>query len=158
MSFLFDVSPSEPQAKKQRKRPAPMAVEPEKPSFSPTPKNSGIPRVLGKIDHTYQCIDQSCQATCSDIWSESGGYWYIECCFCGTGQYVPALIDDVEAEEQEDVFRFPAGGREEFVGMTLDEVSAAGGDYYIEWAAGRCKDMAVRDAAKTWLASRPANP
>lgn len=158
MNFLFDVSPTEPQRRKSRKRAAEQPVESEKPSFVPKPKSSGIHRVLGKLDHTYQCLDQTCQATCNDIWDEHDGYWYIECCFCGTGQYVPALIDDVEAEEQEDVFRFPAGGREEFVGMTLDEVSTAGGDYYIEWAAGRCKDMAIREAAKTWLASRPVNP
>lgn len=158
MTFLFDVSPTEPQHKKPRKRQVAIDAECEKPAFVPTPKKSGIPRSLGRIDHTYRCIDETCQATCSDIWNEADGYWHIECCFCGTGQQVPALVEDVEQEKQEDVFRLPAGGREEFVGMTFDEVSAAGGDYYIEWAAGRCKDMAVREAAKTWLASRPVNP
>lgn len=158
MSLLFDISPSEESPRKPSRRRAEPEKPEEKPAFAPTraPRFVVVPKALGRIDHTYQCIDASCQAACSDILIEEGGYWFIECCFCGTKQWVPMVVEDAEEEtplgQEESVFRLPMGIRDEFVGMTMEEVSAAGGDWYIKWAAEKCRNSAVRAACQTYLA------
>lgn len=155
MSMLFDISPTE----ESPRRPSRKKAEPEKPekiaSFAPARDHRFVPapKPLGRIDHTYRCIDASCQAECSDILVEDRGQWFIECCFCGTKQWVPVIAAAAEEEREPEgsVFRLPHGVRDAFVGMTLDEVSSAGGDWYIKWAAEKCRNAEVRDACKTYL-------
>ena len=159
MSLLFDISPTEePQKKKAkgRRKEAPAVAEETAFTHRPKASNAAIPKALGTIDHTYRCGDETCQAECHDIWEKARGRWYIECCFCGTGQWVDAIEQEEEPEiVEDDVFRLPEGVRDTFVGMTLDEVAAAGRVDYIKWAAEKCGIDAVREASKTWLASNP---
>ena len=156
MSFLFDVSPTETSDKKSPRKQRPALAEkqsPPAPSFVHTPRSYAdvVSRELKTIDHTYDCADGACGAQCHDILKQEKGDWYIACAFCGTGQWVPALVDEEEEKPQDQVFRL-RGGR--FPGMTLDEVSLLddGMGCITWWATGKHDDDAVRDAAKKWLA------
>jgi hypothetical protein len=158
MSLLFDISPTDdPRRAKGKSRRFVTKAVVDEPVFTHRPRASStqVPKALGTIDHTYKCLDERCQAECHDIWSEDRGRWYIECCFCGTGQWVDAVKqEDEPVVVEEDVFRLPQGVRDTFVGMTLDEVAEAGRIDYIRWAADKCGLEAVREAAKSWLASK----
>lgn len=149
MSLLFDTSPEEPQPKKSRKR----AAEPAPPA--PAEAVATLPAVavqpLGRLDEGVACLDQSCQAQCHDILDESGGQWRLECCFCGTGQWIPVIRGHLPepAEGGDFVFR---GGR--FDGQTIAQSARTErGMDYIKWAAAEHPRPAVKKACETYLAS-----
>ena len=148
MSLLFDTSPEEPQKKKPRKR----AVEPAPPqapaAYVPP---AGAVAPIGQLDSGTPCLDESCQAECHDIAEEIKGQWLLECCFCGTAQWIPAIRGHLAppAEGADFVFR---GGR--FDGQTISQTSrSARGLDYIKWAAAEHPRPAVKKACETWLAS-----
>ena len=149
MSLLFDTSPQEPERKKAKKR----AVEPAPPA--PGPAAASLPAVaippLGRLDEGVACLDTSCQAECHDITDEDRGQWRLECCFCGTGQWIPVIRGHLPppADGGDFVFR---GGR--FDGQTLSQTSrSARGMDYIKWAAAEHPRPAVKKACETYLAS-----
>lgn len=152
MSLLFDTSPQEPEKKRPKKRaaepapPAPAAAAYVPPAVAVQP--------LGRLDGGVACLDQSCQARCHDILDEVRGQWLLECCFCGTGQWVPVVRGHLPppAEGGDFVLR---GGR--FDGQTLSQASrSARGMDYIRWAAAEHPRPAVKKACETYLASLPA--
>ena len=105
---------------------------------------------LGRLDSGVQCGDTTCRAECHDITDEDRGYWRIECCFCGTGQWVPVVKGHLPppAEGADFVLR---GGR--FDGQTIGEVARSSrGMEYITWAAEEHPRQAVKKACRTWLA------
>ena len=149
MSLLFDTSPEEPQRKKPRKR----AVEPA--AAAPAPAVATMPAVavppIGRLDSGTPCLDESCQAECHDIWEDLKGQWLVECCFCGTGQWIPVIRGHLPppAEGGDFVFR---GGR--FDGQTIAQSARTErGMDYIKWAAAEHPRPAVKKACETWLAS-----
>lgn len=153
MSLLFDTSPQEPERKKAKKR----AAEPAPPA--PGPAATSLPAAavppLGRLDEGVACLDTSCQAECHDIVEEIKGQWRLECCFCGTGQWVPVIRGHLPppAEGCDFVFR---GGR--FDGQTIAEASrSARGLDYIKWAAAEHPRPAVKKACETYLASVAAS-
>ena len=152
MSLLFDTSPQEPERKKPKKRAGEPATVKE-PAAAPMPLP--LPAVaippLGRLDEGVACLDTSCQAECHDIVEEIKGQWRLECCFCGTGQWVPVIRGHLPpaAEGGDFVFR---GGR--FDGQTIAEASrSARGLDYIKWAAAEHPRPAVKKACETYLAS-----
>lgn len=164
MSMLFDVSPSENQARKKggRLRKAaeatPAGKEPgQSPPLPPMPpmlSQAGPPLPLGTIDHTYSCPDTRCRAEFHDIVSEDGGDWLIQCGFCGTGQWVRAIKWHLKPRAEQFTFR---DGRCQ--GLTLDGAAAMPrGLEYIAWAANEHPREAVRTACKSWLDSRRVAP
>lgn len=148
MSLLFDTSPQEQEKKKPRKR----ATEPEAaPAAVAYVPPAGPVAPLGRLDDGTPCLDESCQAECHDILDESKGQWLVECCFCGTGQWIPVIRGHLPppAEGADFMFR---GGR--FDGQTIAEASrSARGMDYIKWAAAEHPRPAVKKACETWLAS-----
>lgn len=157
MTFLFDTTTQFPQEPSRGRKPARRrregAVEPPRPEFSPV-----VVAVvsLGRVDDGVMCLDQNCQAECHDIVEEIKGQWLVECCFCGTGQWIKAIPNLLPKPSPKDSFRLRDG---RFAGLTLEEAAMLPrGLDYIRWAAGEHPRHAVREAAKTWLASRPANP
>jgi hypothetical protein len=152
MSLLFDTSPQEPERKKPKKR----ADEPAPPT--PGPAVATLPAALvaplGRLDEGVACLDTSCQAECHDILDEERGQWRLECCFCGTGQWIPVIRGHLPppAEGADFVFR---GGR--FEGQTIAEASrSARGLDYIRWAASEHTQPAAKKACEIWLASMSA--
>ena len=152
MSLLFDTSPDEPQKRKGRARkaapPDQEAAVAEKPLIY-LDKVAHPP--LGRLDGTVACIDQNCRAECHDILDEVRGQWRLECCFCGTCQWVPVVEGHLAppAEGAEFVLR---GGR--FDGQTLGVVSRSSrGMAYLTWAAKEHPRPAVKKACETYLAS-----
>lgn len=154
MSFLFDTTIQTPQEPSRSRRKARKAVEPveqARPDFVPFVV---VVPPLGRLDGDVACIDQSCRAQCHDIVEEHAGQWLLECCFCGTGQWIKAIAGHLPAPEEDAAFRFRDG---RFAGLTLDEAARTPrGVDYIKWAAVEHRRGAVREAAKTWLASKPA--
>lgn len=156
MSFLFDSTIQSPQEPTRTRRKA------RRPAAVPEPSRSGFQPLaiavapLGRLDDGVVCLDANCQGECHDIVEERSGRWFLECCFCGTGQWVRATPGHLPPPPKESEFRLRDG---RFAGMTLDEVGRAQrGLDYIQWAAAEHPRHAVREAAKTWLASRPVNP
>lgn len=162
MSTLFDTSPLEPADKPKVRAQVPNArarvlVGPPI-AETPTEKRPSYigqtaPRPLGRLDDTVVCLDQTCQASAMDIWDEDGWQWYVECSFCGTGQWVRAIKGHLKPREHEFVF---ADGR--FAGMTVSQaVEQPRGLDYVAWAAKDHKRPAVRAACQKHLDSmRPA--
>lgn len=154
MSLLFEIAPDEPEkARKSRPAKKPESDEPDEAGFEPSFKACYGPcEFLGKADqYGIECIYENCRGTAHDIAYDDGKVWLIQCAFCGTGQYVKARKAQ-SAPSAGAVFRF-ADGR--FSGLSLDE--AAGKPFgleYIEWATTEHKRPAVREACKTWLATR----
>ena len=148
MSLLFDTSPDEPQKKKPRARKA----EPEKaPEKTPIYIGNWAPPPLGTLDAGVPCIDSTCLAECHDVTDEDRGHWRLECCFCGTGQWIKAIPGHLPepAEGGDFVFR---GGRCD--GLTIAEAArTARGIDYIKWAAKEHPRPAVKTACEKWLAS-----
>ena len=141
MTFLFDTSPQQHPKKKGARR----AAEP-KPPAPALPRRPAVAAILGRDDETT-CPDTSCQAACNDITDEDRGWLRLECCFCGTGQWVEGKLPEKPAD---DVFRL-RGGR--FDGIALDEVfETPRVRDYLEWAAAEHPRKAVKDACEKWLA------
>jgi hypothetical protein len=154
MSMLFDIQPADGGGKKKRSR-RPGAVAVVEPVFSHAPvvHRAVAPQILHRVDDTFDCADAACGAQCHDVVQEEGGYWYLVCVFCGTGQWVEALVvEEPQEEAAGDVFLMP-GGR--FPGMTLHEVSCVeDGPAYIAWAATNHKRQDVREACQAHLDRR----
>ena len=149
MSTLFDISPDEP-TKKRKQNPARAAVvEAEKSASASTYIGKVALGALGKYDDVT-CIDSNCRCSASDIIDEHRGQWLLECCFCGTGQWVPAIKDYLKSRQEE--FRFHDGL---FAGLTITEAHLEPrGPDYMKWAAESHPRPMVREAVKTWIASR----
>lgn len=146
MTLLFDTSPQEEPKKKRGKKPR-VIVEPEPPAPA-LPRRPPVATILGRDDETV-CLDQTCQAACNDITDDDRGWLRLECCFCGTGQWVKGRLPEKPAGN---VFRL-RGGR--FDGMTLDEVfEAPRGRDYLEWAEKEHPRDIVRNAVAAWRAAR----
>ena len=153
MSLLFDTFPTDKAPAKSRARKS----KPE-PQAAATPVIAiplEAPAPLGRLDGSVACLDQTCQAQCHDITDEDRGQWRVECCFCGTGQWVPVVPGHLPppAEGADFVLR---GGR--FDGQTLGEVARSSrGMDYIAWAAKEHPRPAVAKSCENYLASLAAN-
>lgn len=151
MSTLFDISPDEP-TKGRKKNTALAAVAEAVKSNSASPYMGKVAlEALGKYDDAT-CADSNCHGSASDILDELRGQWLLECCFCGTKQWVPAIKGHLEPRQEE--FRFRDGL---FAGLTIAEASREPrGPDYLKWAAESHPRPMVREAVKTWIASHPA--
>ena len=106
---------------------------------------------LGRLDDAVSCLDQNCQAQCHDILDEDRGQWRLECCFCGTGQWVPVVKGHLPPPAEGGDFLL-RGGR--FDGQTIGEAARSSrGRDYIAWAAKEHPRPAVKKACETYLAS-----
>jgi len=168
MSTLFDLGVEESPKKSRRpKRPeeAVAAVESESAISAPGVAGDVAP-ILGRLDD-IACADETCGGEAHDVidrgWAEideSGKKkraWKIECCFCGTGQWVAAREEQPEKEDKKPSGEFVfAGGR--YPGMTVAAAAAQPGAIeYLKWAAASHKEPEVRQAVRTWLdLNRPA--
>ena len=142
--LLFDTSP-EPKKTKRVAAPQSPAAEPYRPIYISPPER------LGTYDDA-PCADSNCHGSASDILDELRGQWLLECCFCGTKQWVPAIKGHLEPRQEE--FRFRDG---RFAGLTIAEASREPrGPDYLKWAAESHPRPMVREAVKTWIASHPA--
>jgi hypothetical protein len=152
MSLLFDTFPEESQKRRGRKQ-ATKAEPAEQPAVrSPLlPVSTEAQKPLGTLDAGVPCIDSTCLAECHDVTDEDRGQWRLECCFCGTGQWIKAIPGHLPepAEGGDFVFR---GGRCD--GLTIAEAArTARGIDYIKWAAKEHPRPAVKTACEKWLAS-----
>lgn len=147
MSLLFDVSPEEPARPKRRRAVA--ATEPARPAPAARTYEA---TTLGRLDGQVACLDQTCRAEAHDIVEEDGGHWRLECCLCGTGQWVPARPGVLAPASTRFVFH---SGR--FAGLSIDEAAMQPrGMDYVRWAAAEHPKKAVRSACERWLAESGA--
>lgn len=110
-----------------------------------SPKTTPIAQVLRQYDGEIEC---ACAGSAFDVIDEDGGYWLAECCYCGTGYWVPAVIEP-EPDPGEKEFVFAAG---QWAGKTIEQVSAEElGPSYLSWAAEKHPKASVREAVKKWL-------
>ena len=141
----FHTDPSDEVKKPKKRQSAAVPQADDVPAFEAPVRREH--RILGQIEDVHRCADESCNAGIHDIIDESGGFWLIECVFCGTGQRVKAIRGHLKPKE--DVFTFQSG---DYAGMTIDEVCEdARGRAYVEWAADEHKVQAVRDACRKRL-------
>jgi len=151
MSLLFDTSPQEPQKKNGRRAKKVAEPEPAVLVVPPQAASAEAPAPIGRLDGVVACLDQNCRAECHDILDEDRGQWRLECCFCGTGQWVPVVKGHLPppAEGADFLLR---GGR--FDGQTIGEAARSSrGRDYIAWAAKEHPRPAVKKACETYLAS-----
>lgn len=157
MSMLFDTSPQD-DAPKRKSRRKPAADQPATVSPEPElrlPEAFGDRPILGRVDGDVACLDSACRAECHDITDEHRGRWRLECCFCGTGQWIPAIdgrLDEPPKAASID-FVFPAGQRG--AGCTVAEYHKVSPEY-VAWAAKNEPNEIIREACETYLASLPA--
>lgn len=145
MTLLFDISPEEPERKKSRRKAVAEQPAPEKTEESFFAPARDL-QIMGQVEDIYTCPDETCLATYHDIIDEHKGRWLIECCFCGTGQWVWA-VDGVLREPDAFVFRDGV-----FEGLSIDEaVCRENGMDYVQWASEKHKRPAVKEACKKWL-------
>ena len=141
--LLFDTTP---QPKRGRvAAPESPAPEPYRPIYKEASARVG----------TYDdvpCIDSACCGSADDILDEVNGQWLLECCYCGTGQWIKAIKGYLKPKQEE--FRFRDG---RFAGLSIAEASREPrGSDYLKWAAESHPRPMVREAVKTWIASNPA--
>jgi hypothetical protein len=153
VSLLFDTSPQEPVNKKagrkQRVKEAPITA----PGMPLPPASAAAPAPLGVLDDSVACVDSRCRAQCHDIIDEIRGQWFIECVFCGTGQWVPAVRGHLPEPVAGGDFVL-RGGR--FDGRTIAAAARdPRGMDYLRWAAKEHPRPAVQKACETYLASIP---
>jgi hypothetical protein len=154
MNLLFDTSPQGDPPKKKARKATAMTPPPEEVYVAPQ-RPVIKPKTLGRVDEGVACLDQNCRAECHDITDEDRGWWRLECCFCGTGQWIPAEKRPAAAVEpaSDGVFRFPEDTR--YPGLTPAE-AAARCPRHKEWFAYAAKnhpDEAVKKACEAYLAS-----
>lgn len=149
MSFLFDVSPDEPEKQKQRQKKKKTPKPKQDRAATPAQVISyGTDTILGQSDGHYTCHNPKCEATYFDILDDYRGQWRIACAFCGWEQRVPA-IDGVLAPSVDFVFFEGICS-----GMTLAQASKTeNGEAYIRWCASKHKSDTVKDACQKWLAA-----
>jgi hypothetical protein len=154
VSLLFDTSPQEP-ANKKASRKAKKVAETAPAALGEHPQTSlaAAPAPLGTLDDSVACVDSRCQAQCHDIIDEIRGQWLLECVFCGTGQWVPAVRGHLPEPVAGGDFVL-RGGR--FDGRTIAAAARdPRGMDYLRWAAKEHPRPAVQKACETYLASIP---
>jgi hypothetical protein len=171
MSLLFETSPLDDPKKKRSKKKV-VAQEPE-PEMAVAPAPPPRPMVaIGRIDDGYECCDKACGGTAHDImqqWKttravEHGDEWIdvpavswrIECCFCGTAQVVEGIVGHIPEPDWSQDYTLP-DGRAEFVGLTLKQIEAAGGRWYIDVLAKKGEMKSTREACAKYVARFPAS-
>lgn len=143
----FHADPSDAVKKPKKRKDAVQKRQPEDdvPEFEAPARREY--RIIGRIEDVHRCADESCGSGIHDIIDEGGGFWAIECMFCGTVQRVKAIRGHIKPKQ--DVFTFQAG---DYAGMTIEDVYAdPRGRDYVEWAAEEHKVQAVRDACRKHL-------
>ncbi len=153
MSLLFDTSPQEDSPRRKGRRKAVQQAA-EEPSIS-LPATCHFRQTLGRADDAVACIDSRCLAECHDITDEHRGNWLLECCFCGTGQWIPAIdgrLKEPAAPAVADAggFVFPEGQRG--AGCTVADYYQKSPSY-VRWAAENEPNEEIRKACQTYLAS-----
>lgn len=105
--------------------------------------------MLGRSDDKYECADGGCDSKTHDIvmCSDDGRRWFLQCVFCGVGQWVKAEQQPVAADEDE--FRLKDGRYSGLTPAQIDGIS--GGRGYLEWAAESHPRQSVRAAVKKYL-------
>ena len=160
MSLLFDVSPEDAPRKRARKTIKIARNDPPREQNRAIYKGESAPAALGTLDEPT-CLDQRCQGTAHDILIEDRveidgkprQAWLIECCFCGTKQWVPVVKGHLKPQEKPFAFN---DGR--FAGMTVAKAFAEPrGEDYVRWAAKEHKRPAVREACQRHLDSLAAS-
>lgn len=162
MSLLFDTSPQEDAPKRKVRRRTQEVVVAEEPSVS-LPVTCHFRPVIGRADEDgVACVDSRCQAECHDITDtrldKKGVHWLLECCFCGTGQWIPAIDGRLDepappASTAAGEFVFPNGQRG--AGCTLAAYYEKSPEY-VRWAAANEPNEEIRKACETYLASLQA--
>lgn len=162
-TLLFDTSPiDEPERKKARKKAAAVQAPPQPEEPRPPLPPAQAEKILGTIPDAFDCWG-GCGGRCHDILSErwttitveeGDSYveqevpvWRLQCCYCFTIHTEHGIVGFLKPSRKSDEFRLP-DGRSEYVGLTWDEIEAAGGGWYIEYCAGKHKLPSVRDAAQ----------
>ncbi len=160
MSLLFDISPTDEPQKKTSRKPRKTRVSQESVDNSAVDLRLGSAVFLGRLDGDVECVSKSCRGTAHDVTNNGKNGWRVECCFCGTGQWIeaPACDADESATESlcagdgdgDGVFRFPDG---RFAGMTIEDASKhPRWREYCAFAAAHHENRSVSDTCKTWLA------
>lgn len=152
MSLLFDISPTdEPQPRKARKtargeRAVAAVLVPVSPALQRPDQ------FLGRLDDDVACLDQNCQGQCHDVTHKFADSWRIECCYCGTGQWIDAREEPEEGATE--CFTFPDG---RFLGLRIEEAAVhPRWPEYCKYAAQNHAELAVRETCQKWLADNPA--
>lgn len=158
MSLLFDTSPQEDAPKRKgRRRAAAPAPAAEEPSVR-MPTTCHFRPTIGRVDEGVACIDSRCRAECHDITDDHRGQWLLECCFCGTCQWIPAidgrLKEPPPAQPSAGEFVFPEGQRG--AGCTVAAYYQKSPSY-VRWAAENEPNEEIRKACETYLASVAAS-
>jgi len=157
MTLLFDTSPTEETRKGRKKRGAAPLAAAARPAAEAAPQIFSVPtRIMGQVDGAVACVYEHCGARCHDIIANEKGRWFLECCFCGTGQWIMAMDDRLDEPEEaapvdSDVFAWPQDGSR-FSGKSLDEIQPE----IIAWAAKHEPNEGIREACETWLAQNQA--
>ena len=152
MNFLFDTSPQKNSAKRRklRQQSTPLVDQPT----IAMPKTFHFRLIIGRVDDGVACVDQSCLAECHDITDDHAGQWRLECCFCGTGQWIPAIDGRLDEQKKPQAasggeFVFPEGQRG--AGCTVAEYYEKSPNY-VCWAAVNEPNEGTRKACEKWLA------
>jgi hypothetical protein len=152
MRLLFDTSPTEETGKVRKKRIAPRPAAVATPAAENAPKIFSVPtRIMGRVDGEVAGVCLNCEAQCHDIIANEKGRWFLECCLCGTGQWILAIDDRLDEPEPEPggsgVFAWPEDGSR-FSGKSLDEIKPE----IISWAAENEPNESVKKACQEYLA------
>jgi hypothetical protein len=159
MSTLFDLPQDDPKPRRMVRAKSTTAVEKEQHTFAPTGTIDAPVKILGWLDHGHECVDERCRGSAHDIICEglsdidNNGRkkpaWLIQCCFCGTSQWVPVIKGHLEPKPA--AFTFPDG---RFAGLTIDEAATRpqGVDCIRLWATTGHRRPEVKTACETWLA------
>lgn len=151
MSLLFDTSPLEDTGKRRKKKAAPgVAAPPVMASLPPIASPAAHRSILGRLDEDIACMDESCGGGCHDITASERGQWLLECLFCGTGQWIPAFDNRLDAQDAAGPVEFvwPEDGSR-FAGKPLAEIDQR----VLAWAAKHEANEGIRAACETWIAS-----
>ena len=137
----------------EQKAARPKAAEPE-PVLMPFRPAVPVVAMLGVIEDSFTCMDDSCGSGIHDIVSEERGQWFLRCWACGTGQWARAIKGHLKPQKAE--FTFPSG---DYAGLTIQQARQDDrGRAYVEWAAGEHQNPEVRTACQNHLDSIHAAP
>jgi len=164
MSTLFELPQDDHKPRRMRRQKEPSPVEKEQHTFSPAGTLEPPAKILGWLDYGHECVDERCRGSAHDIICEglsdidNNGRkkpaWLIQCCFCGTSQWVPVIKGHLEPKPAE--FTFPDG---RFAGLTIDEAAERpqGVDCIRLWATTGHRRPEVKTACETWLAKNQSS-